>query len=412
MKKIPIHNLHLRTLHRASFGFSLIELMVSITVGLLVLLAMVGVYVNLARSNNEMAKTNIQIENGRFAMQLLQTDIAHAGFWGGYIPQFDDFSSVDEPTPASDVSGVGTVPTGIPAPCRDYITTPWNVEYKSNLIGIPVQGYDAVPAGCADVVKNKKADTDVLIVRYAETCIPKPVSPAVPVAGVHYCEEVDTPGKLYMQSSNHADDSDRYVLDDKAAAFVLREKNGTIAPKRKFISHIYYIRDYAVAVGDGIPTLVRSQFDLTGSPATLKHQEPTALIEGIESFRVEFGIDNARSGGRTTNYTQAVEWMNEFKLTSPKNRGDGTPDGAFIRCASADPATDPCNVTKMTDAVAVKVFVLARSRETSPGHKDTKTYKLGSAPEIAAANDGFKRQVFSSTIRLSNVSGRRETPEP
>jgi hypothetical protein len=39
----------------------------------------------------------------------------------------------------------------------------------------------------------------------------------------------------------------------------------------------------------------------------------------------------------------------------------------------------------------------------------------GSCPAantIAAANDHFKRHVFTTSMRLSNISGRRETPEP
>ena len=42
------------------------------------------------------------------------------------------------------------------------------------------------------------------------------------------------------------------------------------AEKRKFVSNIYYIRDYAVTPGDGIPTLVRSQFDLARAHRCLR----------------------------------------------------------------------------------------------------------------------------------------------
>jgi type IV pilus assembly protein PilW len=58
---------------------------------------------------------------------------------------------------------------------------------------------------------------------------------------------------------------------------------------------------------------------------------------------------------------------------------------------------------------AVKLYVLARNRDTSPGHTDTKAYTLGSVA-VAAANDGYKRHVFQTTVRLANISGRRETP--
>ncbi len=73
------------------------------------------------------------------------------------------------------------------------------------------------------------------------------------------------------------------------------------------------------------------------------------------------------------------------------------------------------------NVVAVKLYVLARSRDASPGYKDSKSYCLGepdadgscpAANTIAAANDDFKRHVFTTSMRLNNISGRRETPEP
>ncbi len=110
--------------------------------------------------------------------------------------------------------------------------------------------------------------------------------------------------------------------------------------KRKFISNIYYIRDWAVTAGDGIPTLVRSSFNLDGGvPA---HQDAVAMIEGIEGFRVELGIDdrsNAYAGeptGTPVNYAEEVDWLDPDTRTTPTNRGDGSPDGAFITCTIAD----------------------------------------------------------------------------
>lgn len=388
-------------------GFSLVELMVAITISLLILVSMVGVYVNLSRSNNEMAKTNIQIENGRFAMQLLQGDLAHAGFWGGYVPQFDDMSSTADPEAAN--LG-GTVPTAVPDPCLEYTVANWTAEYKANLIGIPVQGYDAVPAGCASVVTNKKADTDVLVLRHAETCLP----------GVGNCD-ADAAGKLYLQSTLCGTESTTPFVLDTAGHNLHKKDCTTLADKRRFMSSIYYIRNYAVTPGDNIPTLVRSQFDLVGTPpGELKHpDQATALIEGIEGFRIEFGVDSVSDDGVNIlndadllkRYDAAIIWKDPANLVSPINRGDGIPDGAFVRCVTGSPTTDPCNDPKqMANVVAVKVYVLARSREPSPGYTDTKKFKLGSAPEIGPFNDGYKRHVFSTTVRLMNISGRRETP--
>ncbi|MNR18988.1 hypothetical protein D3C85_1357500 [compost metagenome] len=177
------------------------------------------------------------------------------------------------------------------------------------------------------------------------------------------------------------------------------------APKRKFISSIYYIRNYSVTPGDGIPTLMRSQFDLvTGDPEP-KHQPAQALIEGVEGFRVELGVDSLSKTGAAVDYTAAINWENPANRTTPTNRGNGSPDGDFVRCTTAS----PCAANTLANVVAVKLFFLVRSIAVTPGYTDTKTYNLG-ATTLGPFNDGFKRHVFSTTVRLVNISGRRETP--
>jgi len=385
-----------RTIPRnPQFGFSLIEFMIAITIGLLIMVALIALLLNIIRSNNELAKTNMLIENGRFAIQVMQQDIVHAGFWGNYVPEFDNMTLTAVPTDA---------PTAVPDLCLAYTADNWNVAYKTNLIGIPVQGYDAVPTAptdCSGLLDSKQDDTDILVVRHAETC----------VAGAGSCE-ADTAGKLYFQSSlcqppvlspMVADAPPYYILDTTNFGTLNQKDCDTdVTEKRKFISSIYYIRDYATTAGDGIPTLVRSQFDLSGG--SLGHQPPLPLIAGIEGFRVEFGIDNVSDSGAAVDYTAAVTWANSTNLTSPTNRGDGIPD-SFVSCTTAV----PCTHAQLSNAVAVKLYVLARNLETTQGYTDTKTYSLGTTT-LGPFNDNYKRHVFSSAVRLINVSGRRETP--
>src|SRR5260370_1153043 len=68
-------------------------------------------FVNMCRTTNERAKATTLIENGRFAVELLQDDLVHAGFWGGYVPQFDILSSTAVP---------GDAPAAAPNPCAAY----------------------------------------------------------------------------------------------------------------------------------------------------------------------------------------------------------------------------------------------------------------------------------------------------
>jgi type IV pilus assembly protein PilW len=370
----------------AQRGLTLIELMVSIAITLIIVAALITLYLNVSRSNREMVKVNRQIENGRLAVHVLDNEVAHAGFWENYMPQFDDLTLTTVPA---------DVPAVVPDPCLPYTAANWTDDYKRSLLNIPVQSYEDVPAGCAAIVTHKKADTDVLVVRHAGTCF----------AGTLNCESDLPAGKLYFQSSLCATQTpSTFELNTAVFTGILRKDCTAPALKRRFISDIYYVRDYAEAEDDGIPTLVRSRLDTAGG--TPVYPEPVALIEGIEGFRVELGLDTLGKTGLAVNYTQAINWLDATNKTTPTNRGDGSPDGAFVRCTTAT----PCTADQLINTVAVKFYLLARSIEPSPGHTDNKTYTLGSAATLPAYNDQYKRHVFSTTVRLTNVAGRRETP--
>jgi Tfp pilus assembly protein PilW len=467
-----------------SGGFSLVELMVSIVISLVLLIALGAMFLNVSSANKELAKANSQIENGRFAMQVLENELVHAGFWGQFVPQFDDVTWTGVPADA---------PTQVPDPCLAYSAANWTNAYVDALLGIPVQSSDAAPGTCA--LAGKRANTDVLVVRHAAPC----------TAGEANCD-AEVAGKLYFQSSqcsagtagtaqalgNSAsaialalpsassstsstdnayngmqvrltggtgagqsrtiasytastgiatvsqawatspDGTTTYVIVENLLAtngFSLHERgaNCATAPaalKRKFVSNIFYIRDYADTAGDGIPTLVRSEFDPAGTPA-LAHQAAVALIPGIERFAVELGVDNsvARCGLNTAvDYSQPVAKVDPASCTAnvdssrntlPTNRGDGNPD-QFIRCTAAT----PCTPAQLANVVAVKLYVLVRNTETSAGYTDTKTYCMssldagGNCPAANVAgrfNDHYKRHMFTTTVRLTTVSGRRET---
>ena len=377
---------------KAQRGFSLIELMITLTIGLIILAALIAFYLNITNTNNELAKSNIQIENGRFAIQLLESDLVHAGFWGNFVPQFNDLTLTTVPT---------DTPDAVPNVCLTYNATNWNAAYLKNLIGIPIQTYDDIPSGCSTVVTNKKPNTSVLVVRHLETC----------VAGVGNCD-ADISGKLYFQASlcqsplpaSMTADSSAYTFSTTSFNTLHnRDCTTVITDKRKFISNIYYIRNYATTVGDGIPTLVLSQFDLSGT--TLAHNSAIPLIEGIEGFNVELGIDSLSKSGSAVNYAQAIAWIDPKDLKSPINRGDGSPDGIFITCTAAS----PCSADQFSNVVAVNLYILARGHEKSAGYTDTKIYNLGSTT-LGPFNDNYKRHVFSTSVRLINVSTRRETP--
>lgn len=375
-------------------GFSLVELMVASTVGLVIMLAILTLYTNVTRTNDEMAKTNTLVESGRFAIQLLQDDLAHAGFWDTYVPEFDDLTLTEGESPDD-------IPNSVPQPC--LAPSSWTDQIRANRLGIAVQVHSSLPSGCSStLLNNHKSGTDILVVRHAHTVRTCLSGEDEETDG---CEN-EVSGKLYFQATRCNDevDSTPYVLS--TSGLNLQQRNCTsLAPKRRYISNIYYIRDYAVTAGDGIPTLMRSEFDLDSG--AVKAKSPVALVEGIEGFRIELGIDRISKGGNDIvdlssdldPYREPVDWP---EGASPVNRGDGAPD-EFVHCSSV------CAIDRLINVVAVKLHLLVRSQTATQGHVDSKSYTLG-GQTIAAANDGFKRHVFSSVVRLNNISGRRETP--
>ena len=127
-----------------------------------------------------------------------------------------------------------------------------------------------------------------------------------------------------------------------------------------YLPQIFYIRDYAVTTSDGIPSLCRAYLD-TNSPPDMTNQ---CLVDGVENLQIEFGIDD---------------------------------DNDFI----ADYYTAAPTAAEISDSVSVRIYALLRSVNEVPSYTNDKTYTLGSTT-VNAANDGFYRRVFNTTVVLRN----------
>ena len=374
-------------------GFTLVEMMIAVTISLLIMVAVLTLYLNLRRTSDDMAQTNALIENGRFAVGLLQEDLAHAGFWNGHVPQFDNLSASKEP---------GDYPTALPPVCSAF--SAWTQQDRVNAIGIVVQTYSGVPPGCSGIVTNLASNSDVLVVRHVDTCSP----------GVGNCDPM-TVGKVYFQASFCDDDippssvspeTTPYPVVLDTTGFTLHQRNCTSSAElRKLVVDLYYVRDYAVAAGDGIPTLMRSSFDLSGGVTPANALQPAVpLIEGIEAFRVELGVDNLSKTGEALDYLAAPVWADPVTRTTVKNRGDGSPDGPFVHCGTAS-----CTRDDLANVVEARLYVLARTRTQTAGYSSDKTFALGGTT-LGPFTDGYKRHLFTSSATLVNVSRRRQTP--
>jgi type IV pilus assembly protein PilW len=148
---------------------------------------------------------------------------------------------------------------------------------------------------------------------------------------------------------------------------------------------------------------MRSELDLPSGGGDPAHQGAVPLVEGIDGFRVEFGIDDVSQTGAPVDYTSAIVWDDPEEKTTASNRGDAIPDGAYVHCS-------PCTAGQLMNATSVRIFVLARSREPTQGYVDTKTYDLGAGTTLGPYGDSYKRHVYTTTVQLPNIAGRRVRP--
>lgn len=346
---------------RQQLGMTLMEWMVSITIGMILLAGLSVLIAQQSRTQAELEKSSRQIENGRYATQLLQEDIQLAGYLG-------EFSTLD----------ALPVPGALPNPCLV------GAADLSSALPFSIQGYDApgatLPIAFADCplnAANHLAGTDILVVRRAD---PEVTATGALVAGQFYLQSGLTPTLEFS-----------YILAKAAttavdtAVFNLKLKDGvTTAPLRKYRVNIYFVSPCnlpasgstcsAAQTDDGgvsIPTLKRLELSAqAGNPKFVT----TSLVEGIETMQIDYGFDATATG-------------------------DGSPDSY---------ATDAVAVADWANVMAVRLHLLARNNERSVGYQDTKTYNLGLAGATVATNDGFKRRVFSQLIRVVNPSSRRD----
>ena len=344
-------------------GYTLVELMVSITIGLIILAALVTLFAGNSRERGEVERANQQTENGRYALQLLSEDLRDAGYLGSFNP-----GTVAGPNPQL------LVPAALPNACATAVPT------LNTAMSIPVQGYDdgAIVPGClADV----RPATDILVVRRASTC-------AVGSAG---CDP-QLAGDAYLQASGCANEftaGTYYVLDTNVGNLNLTQKDcATAAALYQYRTHIYFIANNDKP-GDGIPTLKRAELGVSPGGGLTFNIVP--LVEGIENLQLEYGLDtNVPTTGSPAVYT--------------------ADPNSYNGCAPAGPGPTTC-VSYWRNTVAVQINVLARGETPTQGYVDTKTYTLGltaagAANVVGPFNDGFKRHTYSTVARLYNPAGR------
>jgi type IV pilus assembly protein PilW len=349
---VMIHTAHRRV---SQAGFSLIELMIAVTLGLVILAALTTFFVQTSDNRREMDRNTRQIENGRYAVDTMREDLAMAGFYADTAPLVVPTWATNDACPATIADYGFAIAPAYTAP-------------------VPIFGY---PDGTAapPCLTSRQPATDVLVLRRFNS---EPLTPAEAAAST-------VSARWYLQNSQCIQDDPLIpiVVATGGGPFPLRQVGCAAGAARvwRLREQVYYLRTCSICPPDGpvdnIPTLWRAELDPSDASADgdpiMRH---SALVEGIQALRFDYGIDNT---------------------------GDGLPD-AWRRC---DAAT-PCAAADWGNVTSVKVYVLSRNLEETPSWVDNKTYSMGLAGTLGPFGDRFKRHVYSAQIALPNRSGSRE----
>lgn len=339
-------------------GATIIELMIGIAIGLIIVAGMALLFSNTSISRSELEKSSRMIENGRYAIELLEDDIKHAGFY--------------------DLLGI---PAGYALNRVDACTTSGNFGFVSGTsVATPLFGYDdswaancTTPNGSTE--RNYRTGTDVLVIRRVASGAPVP--PAASSAS-----------SLYLQVSACSKDSTTVapivLANGQSSSFTLRDKDcATKRPVRQFISRLYFVADCNDCTGatDQVPTL--KMLELQGSSLVA-----VPLVEGVEDMQLEYRLDT---------------------------NGDGIADVFNVKASSIG---DNCAASPAgycwANVMAVDIYLLARNTELTVGHLDDRTYTLGSqtsdVKSISGDDRKFKRHAYTVTVQATNISIQREKP--
>ena len=364
-------------IHNHQRGISLIELMISMALGLLIMTAIGGLFVASSRSHTELQKSAAQIENGRYATETLTEDLKHAGFYGR-LAVLPALSGAQDPCA-----------TSTDATLEAAIALPVQVFRAANFASRP--DISATSCGALLTNANLAVGSDIIVVRRADTHIMAPADTAE--LNEAYIQANSAQADIRFGNGNTLT-ANGGTANNSTPPTVLK-KDLSPADVRKHEVHVYFVAPCSVSSGasgkcaagdDSIPTLKRLELKVDTSTGSLA-MVIVPLVEGIDNVKVEWGIDDQPT---TINVSTGVA-------------GDGIVDSYVAAPTDA----------QLSNAVAAKVFVLARNTEATSGYVDDKTYTLGTVggTTTTATNDAFKRHAFANEVRLMNLGGRKEIPE-
>lgn len=240
-----------------SRGFSLIELMVAMLVGIILILGLSSLVVGNIRGFGELRKASYQVESSRFALQFLRNELAMSGFYGPLS------FALSKSSPPADV-------------CSS------DIDDVMGRVRVAIQALDDVTASSASAFECQKSGmhikqgSDMLLVRRASSVA---IDPDDAKSGYFYLAASSSSVNIIKGGDSTAGIS--YIGDSR------------FSKVRKYIERIIYVSSCSVCSGsnaDSIPTLKMIELGVGGWSA------PVPLVEGVDVLQLEFGVDEDTDG--------------------------------------------------------------------------------------------------------------------
>lgn len=366
---------------RRTRGLSLVELLVSLTIGSLLIIGALTVYANsrTTYATNE-AVARLQ-EQARYVMSVVEPDIELAGYYG-FTNSPDTLRLVNGASPGTVLATASALrqrpippagPAPVPAPSLPGSAQACGTNFAVDVL-LPVQGsndtFDLGPArtgACDPYGAGAAPNTDTLTLRRVST---DPTAAA----------DVDA-GRLFVYASRLRSRTAQQMFLDGVPPGPIDADNRAHA----LVVRSYYISQDSVD-RPGLPALRVKSLTRVGTSPTFVDTE---VMPAIEDLQVQFGIDTGDYDGDGA--VDAVADVN----------GDGIPesDGRTTRYVSPDfPGLDRLQV------VAVRIWIRVRADQREQGFVDTRTYRYADVEYTpAGAERDFRRILMSRTISLRNA---------
>ena len=329
-------------------GFSLIEWMIAIVLGLFITAGVSSLFVAGQRTTDDTFQFGEMQEQGRFALELLSRDIRYAGFFGdftGNLMRADaGLITPAQPSPSKQCLDDKSLPT-FPTSTGEYRSI-WAMRVSAtgtvNNMGCILDN---------DTNTDLRAGSMVLSIKRVK-------GQAVE------CSDADSSRYYLAANSSIGEIIKGSSVSSGCASLAARVGNMRLW---EFQHHVYYLDRLENSDGTVTPQLRQMELKVHGSGDGM-YRDSGAMVQGIEDMNFMFGVDLSGDGE-----------VNRFLPFSEVTEGDW--DQQRI--------------------VALQLFLLVRSRkEGKAPYKNTAKYQMGDRTVIA--NDRFKRMLFNAIVPIRN----------